>query len=55
MADLTVVVDDTLTVEAGHRIAEAARAALLQEVPRLADVTVHVDPHDDAHEHASPA
>ncbi len=55
MADLTVVVDGTLTVEAGHRIAEAARAALLQEVPRLADVTVHVDPHDDAHEHASPA
>jgi len=55
MADLTVVVDGNLTVEAGHRIAEAARAALLREVPRLADVTVHVDPHDDAHEHAAPA
>jgi cation diffusion facilitator family transporter len=50
MADLTVVVDGSLTVDAGHRIAEDARAALLHEVPRLADVTVHVDPHDHAHE-----
>jgi len=50
MADLTVVVDGSLTVDAGHRIAEGARSALLHEVPRLADVTVHVDPHDHAHE-----
>jgi cation diffusion facilitator family transporter len=50
LADLTVVVDGELTVEAGHRIAETARSALLHEVPRLADVTVHVDPHEHAHE-----
>jgi cation diffusion facilitator family transporter len=50
LADLTVVVDGDLTVDAGHRIAEAARDALLHEVPRLTDVTVHVDPHDHAHE-----
>jgi cation diffusion facilitator family transporter len=50
LADLTVVVDGSLTVEAGHRIAETARSALLHEVPRLADVTVHVDPHEHAHE-----
>jgi cation diffusion facilitator family transporter len=54
LADLTLVVDGDLTVEAGHRIAESARAALLREVPRLTDVTVHVDPHDPAHEHPSP-
>ena len=54
MADLTVVVDGTLTVEGGHRIAEAVREALLHEVPRLADVTVHVDPHDHAHEPPGP-
>jgi len=45
-----VVVDGSLTVQAGHRIAEQARSSLLHEVPRLADVTVHVDPHDHAHE-----
>lgn len=50
MADLTVVVDGSLSVDAGHRIAEAAREELLHEVPRLTDVTVHVDPHDHAHE-----
>jgi cation diffusion facilitator family transporter len=50
LADLTVVVDGSLTVEAGHRIAETARSALLHEVPRLTDVTVHVDPHEHAHE-----
>jgi cation diffusion facilitator family transporter len=52
LADLTVVVDPGLTVHGGHRIAEDARAALLHEVPRLADVMVHVDPHD--HLHAAP-
>lgn len=50
LADLTVVVEPTLTVHEGHEIAEDARAALLHEVPRLADVTVHVDPHDHVHE-----
>jgi cation diffusion facilitator family transporter len=50
LADLTLVVEPTLTVHEGHEIAEDARAALLREVPRLADVMVHVDPHDHVHE-----
>jgi cation diffusion facilitator family transporter len=50
LADLTVVVEPTLTVHEGHDIAEDARSALLHEVPRLADVMVHVDPHDHVHE-----
>jgi cation diffusion facilitator family transporter len=50
LADLTVVVEPTLTVHEGHGIAEDARSALLYEVPRLADVMVHVDPHDHVHE-----
>jgi cation diffusion facilitator family transporter len=50
LADLTVVVEPTLTVHEGHTIAEDAREVLLHEVPRLADVTVHVDPHDHIHE-----
>ena len=53
LADLTVVVAPTLTVEAGHAIAEAVHDALLGEVPRLAEATVHVDPHDHA-PHARP-
>jgi cation diffusion facilitator family transporter len=53
LADLTVVVDPTLTVHAGHTIAQDVHDALLGEVPRLAEATVHVDPHD--HEpHATP-
>ena len=50
LADLTVVVEPTLTVHEGHTIAEDTRAVLLHEVPRLADVMVHVDPHDHIHE-----
>ena len=50
LADLTVVVEPTLTVHEGHTIAEDAREALLREVPRLADVMVHVDPHSHLHE-----
>jgi cation diffusion facilitator family transporter len=50
LADLTVVVEPTLTVHEGHEIAEGTRDALLHEVPRLADVTVHVDPHHHIHE-----
>jgi cation diffusion facilitator family transporter len=46
LADLTIVVDPDLTVQQGHAIAEAAHDALLQEVPRLAEASVHVDPHD---------
>jgi cation diffusion facilitator family transporter len=53
LADLTVVVEPTLTVHAGHAIAQDVHDALLGEVPRLAEATVHVDPHD--HEpHATP-
>ncbi|MEP6759633.1 MAG: cation diffusion facilitator family transporter [Actinomycetota bacterium] len=48
LADLAVVVAPALTVEAGHAIAQDVHDALLREVPRLADATVHVDPH--AHE-----
>jgi cation diffusion facilitator family transporter len=50
LADLTVVVEPTLSVQDGHRIAEDARSSLLHEVPRLADAMVHVDPHEHAHE-----
>ncbi|MFJ1755253.1 cation diffusion facilitator family transporter [Kitasatospora sp. NPDC088134] len=42
-AEAEVVVDRTLTVVAGHRIAVAAEQALVRAVPRLLAATVHVD------------
>lgn len=45
-AELEIQVDPSLTVEAGHRIAEEVEHALLHRLPRLAGATVHVDPHD---------
>jgi len=46
LAELNVAVRPTLTVHQGHAIADDVHHALLHEVPRLADVMVHVDPHD---------
>ena len=46
LAELSVSVEPSISVATGHAIADAVREALLGEVPRLADVTVHVDPHD---------
>ena len=46
LAALNVAVAPTLTVQEGHAIADDVHHALLHEVPRLADVMVHVDPHD---------
>ncbi|MFD0563370.1 cation diffusion facilitator family transporter [Kitasatospora saccharophila] len=42
-AEAEVVVDRTLTVVAGHQVAEAAERALVRAVPRLLAATVHVD------------
>ena len=46
LAELNVAVAPTLTVQEGHAIADGVHHALLHEVPRLAEVMVHVDPHD---------
>ena len=45
-AELSIDVEGTLSVEAGHGIADGVRGALLRAVPRLADAVVHVEPHD---------
>jgi hypothetical protein len=51
-AELEVGVDGALTVAQGHAIGEDVRHALLHDVPRLAEVVVHVDPSgtDGAHQ-----
>ena len=45
-AELSIDVEGSLSVEAGHDIAEGVRGALLRAVPRLADAVVHVGPHE---------
>ncbi len=45
LAELNVAVEPTLTVDRGHAIADDVHRSLLREVPRLAEVMVHVDPH----------
>jgi cation diffusion facilitator family transporter len=46
LAELSVDVDPQLSVTEAHAITDRVREALLHEVPRLADVSVHVDPHE---------
>lgn len=50
--DLHIEVSADLTVRQGHSIAHAVRAAVLQEVPPVSDVLVHVEPAGTAAEHA---
>lgn len=44
-AEADVLVDGTLTVAAGHQVAEAVERALIRAVPRLRAATIHVDPY----------
>lgn len=48
-----ITADRDLTLAAAHEIAEQARYAMLHAVPKLADVTIHVDPctHDGSNPH----
>jgi cation diffusion facilitator family transporter len=49
-AECNVVVDDVLTVVAGHHVAEQCEHRLLHDVPRLTAATVHVNPHGAQHD-----
>ena len=49
LAEIDVVADEDLTLAAAHAVAERARHALLEEVARLASVTIHVNPSGDGH------
>ncbi len=42
--DLHIVVDGSMTLREGHAIADAVRDCLIQEIPDVVDVVVHVDP-----------
>lgn len=45
-AELSIDVEPSMSVEAGHDIAEGVRGALLRNVPQLSEASVHVDPHE---------
>jgi cation diffusion facilitator family transporter len=42
--DLHIVVDGSMTVREGHAIADNVRDCLIDEIPDVVDVVVHVDP-----------
>lgn len=43
-AEVLITADSSLSLDAAHAVAERARHAMLHAVPKLARVTVHVDP-----------
>ena len=45
--DLHVVVDGALTVRQGHNIAHDVEDSLLEKVPKIAEVLVHVEPEEE--------
>jgi cation diffusion facilitator family transporter len=45
--DLHIVVEGSLTVREGHKIAHEVKAHILRTVPRVAEVMVHVEPEEE--------
>jgi divalent metal cation (Fe/Co/Zn/Cd) transporter len=45
--DLHVVVNGSLTVREGHNIAHDVEDSLLDQVPKIAEVLVHVEPEEE--------
>jgi len=46
LVDLHVTVDATITVKLGHEISHHLKDKLLKEMPKLADVLIHIEPND---------
>ena len=44
--DLHVIVDGELSVRGGHKIAHQVKDAVRLSNPRIAEVLVHIEPHD---------
>lgn len=53
-AELEVMVDPAMSVQAAHRVAEEVEHELMHAIPRLRGATVHVDPHDHGPHYAGP-
>lgn len=48
LADVHIQVSPEISVSEGHQISESVRQAVMKSVPNMIDVTVHIDPEDDA-------
>ena len=46
--DLHIVIDGSITVREGHVIADDVRDRIIEEIPEILDVIVHVDPPENA-------
>lgn len=44
--DLHAIVDAEISVRAGHEIAHRLKDKLIQELPQLTDVLIHIEPHE---------
>lgn len=51
LVDVHVQVNPRLSVSEGHQIGEYVRARLVRSIDEVSDVTVHIDPEDDADSH----
>lgn len=47
LVDVHVLVDEKLSVSEGHHIALQVHYQLMEKMPAITDVTVHIDPEDD--------
>jgi len=47
LVDLHIAVDASISVKEGHDIAHEVKNILLQELPEIADVLIHVEPDDE--------
>jgi cation diffusion facilitator family transporter len=46
LVDLHAIVDGQISVTEGHEIAHQLKDSLIQELPDIADVLIHIEPHD---------
>jgi len=46
LVDLHITVDANITVKLGHEISHRLKDKLLKEMPKLADVLIHIEPND---------
>jgi divalent metal cation (Fe/Co/Zn/Cd) transporter len=47
--DLHVIVDGSMSVHRGHKIAHDVKDAICRANPRISDVLIHIEPHDEFH------
>ena len=50
LADLHVTVDPDMTVRDGHALSHQVRSAILEAVPQVTDVIIHLEPDSDPSE-----